>query len=428
MNHSDSERVAAVCERMGLEETSDHTNTDLLIFNTCSVRQAAEDKIFGLARLVKDLKSKKPDLQVIITGCMVLRGEGKRHEDWQKTLHERIPWADHLIPIKEMHNLPERLKDWLEVEDNAINEYFAIPPRYRSPVEAFIPISTGCDHFCTFCIVPFSRGREERRDAKSIIGEVKDLVERGYKDITLLGQIVNRWENPDTDSDIKTFPDLIRAINSIEGDFWFSFVSSHPNYMSEELIDTIARSKHCRPYFHFALQSGNDQMLRRMNRRHTIKEFVEICNKIKRNVPFLNLSTDIIVGFPGETKEQFLDTKRTMEELEFDMAYISEFSPRSNTAASLMKDDVPREIKQERKKILNDEVLAKTALKKNQQMIGRKFRAILRKVQDNLLHAKTENFKDITLSSPLSPRKEGEFVTVLIQNCNSWGLQGKIVE
>lgn len=423
MNHSDSERIVSVCNSLGLKKVDDYSSADVLIFNTCSVKQAAEDRILGLGKIVGDLKATNPDLQVVITGCMVLRGSGKRQEDWSKKLHNQMPWADYFIPIKHIHTLGTHLKG---IDSSiGIDEYFTIPPRYKSEHEAFVPISTGCDHYCTFCIVPFSRGREVRRDANSIIGEVNKLIEQGYKDITLLGQIVNRWENPDKGSDIQTFADLLKAIDDIKGDFWFTFLSSHPNYMTDELIDVMAKSKHGRPYFHFALQSGNDEMLRKMNRRHTIKEFYRICDTLYKRIPFLNLSTDIIVGYPGETKQHFLDTFEVMKKLKFDMAYISQFSPRSGTAGSLIKDDVPRKDKNERKRILNDTILTHTALEKNRKMVGKTFKTIVRKIEDDKLIGKTINFKDVTVPNRQNI-KEGEFVDIEITHANSWGLKGEI--
>lgn len=464
MNHSDSERFATVVEEIGYEPTASYTEADLIVFNSCSVRQKAEDRILGLGKKMNSLKEKNPDLKLILTGCMARRtwkGASKTGSPIQMTqqsredeLKEQMPWIDIVIETKDFGKLPQKLGIKQEINDSP-EHYLSYTPMYKNDFQAFVPISTGCDHFCTYCIVPFSRGGEVCRDASSIISEIEELVAKGYKDITLLGQTVNRWINPIYDEEIKKgliantripelntklmknplcddpkdFLQLLQRLDEIEGEWWMTFVSSHPNYMTEELILFLSNSNHFRPYLHFALQSGSDHILKRMNRRHDIDEFIEKTLKFKEIIPGVGISTDVIVGFPGETEADFMETAKVMEQLEFDMAFLSEFSPRSGTAAALVKDNIEHKEKERRKTYLNDEVLAKTALKNNEKMVGTKQKVLVERYNEQYkqLHGRTGNFKETRIINSQDKKLVGEFVEVEIISCSPWALEAKII-
>lgn len=462
MNHSDSERFATIMEDIDYIPTSEYKDADLVVFNSCSVKQKAEDRILGLGKNMKKLKEVNPDLKIVLTGCMARRtwqGVSKTGSPIQMTqksreeqLKKRMPWVDIVIETKDFGKIPQKLGIKVDFNENP-EHYLSFNPTYQNNFQAFVPISTGCDHFCTFCIVPFARGGEICRDANSIILEVENLIRSGYKDITLLGQTVNRWINPEYDEEMKQgmiantkinglnenlmdnqncnepkdFLQLLQRLDAIPGDWWMTFVSSHPNYMTEELIKFLAESKHFRPYLHFALQTGSNSMLKRMNRRHTIEEFIEKTKLFKKIIPGVGLSTDIIVGFPGETKEQFEDTKKVMLELEFDMAFISEFSPRKGTAAGLLKDDILHDLKEERKRILNDDVLAKSAKANNEKMLGTTQKVLVEKVTKIGLSGRTGNYKDTQIINSKDKNLIGQFVSVKITSCTPWALTAELI-
>ncbi len=465
MNHSDSERFANVVEKIGYSPTEDFETADLIVFNSCSVRQKAEDRISGLRPQIERLKSQNPELKIILSGCMARRtwrGVTKTgsplqmtHDDRESELKKQMPWIDFVLETKEFGKLPQKLGMQMKIEDEP-STYLSYTPKYKSNFQAFVPISTGCDHFCTFCIVPFARGGEVNRPADEIVHEIENLVYCGYKDVTLLGQTVNRWINPKNEEELKQgmiantqipelntkpiknltdeprdFLQLLEVLDGTEGDWWMTFVSSHPNYMTDELIEFIGKSvkenKHMRPYLHFALQSGNDEILKRMNRRYTSDQFKTRVEKMKKEIPGLSISTDIIVGFPGESEEQFQDTVKIMEDLEFDMAYINEYSPRKGTASGLLKDDVPHAEKTRRKNYLNDEVLAKSAHKKNAAMVGTIQKVLITKIDKEQIKGQTKNMKDVKIT--LDKSKEinvGDFAEVEITNSSNWALEGKL--
>ncbi len=479
MNHSDSERFASVVEGIGYRPTESYRDADLVVFNSCSVRQKAEDRILGLGRKVGELKATNPELKIVLTGCMARRtwqGVSKTgspiqmtQESREEQLQKQMPWVDIVLETKDFGKLPQRLGMNVEFKE-APEHYLSYTPMYKNDFQAFVPISTGCDHFCTYCIVPFARGGEVCRDADSIFDEIATLVASGYKDITLLGQTVNRWINPKFDAEIKQgniantripglnekllsnpgeeeardFLQLLQKLDQIPGEYWVSFVSSHPNYMTRELIEFLAQSTHMRPYLHFALQSGSDAILKRMNRRYDVADFSEKTKYFKQILPGVSISTDIIVGFPGETEEQFMETARVMETLEFDMAYLSEFSPRTGTAAGLLKDDIPHAEKERRKTYLNDEVLAKTALKNNKKLVGTKQVVLIEKKLKEGWRGKTASYKDVRVSnsklemlnsneiqnsktSKTNIDLIGQFIEVEITGCSAWALTGTVI-
>jgi len=302
MNKSDSERIAAGLKNKGYQAASKENEADLIVVNMCSVRQSAVDRVFGVAK-------KFPKSKIVLTGCILKKDK---------------------VKFREMFN---------EIWEK---------PQKTSVVSKFIPISSGCNNACTYCAVPLTRGRLICRPAKKILAEVKMAVKNKIKEISLLGQNVNDYRFGKIN-----FARLLRLVNDIPGDFKIRFMSPHPAYFTDELINTMARCKKVAHYLNLPVQSGDNEILKRMNRPYTVSQYKNLIKKIRKKMPNINLSTDIIVGFPRETKKQFENTVKLFKKLKFNMAYISKYSPRSGTAAFKLKDNVPIKEKKRRWKILN---------------------------------------------------------------------------
>lgn len=445
-NISDSERVAAVLELASFQKARGEEHADVLVYNTCSVRQAAEDRVFGRNKRFRELRAKRPHLKVVLTGCMM------HHR--ANVLKSRLPEVDIFIPIRDLMHLPEKLGKKIQEQPE---EYLSFTPQYTSTFRAYVPISFGCNNFCTFCIVPFSRGREYSRPAEEILSEVRILVEKNYKEIWLLGQNVNSygitelaqktvWDNktrkgaaPQIQEGRMTFADLLRAVNAVSGDFWIRFTSPHPKDFSDDLISAIAECKKMQPYINLPVQSGDNEVLGRMNRTYTRERYLALVEKIRAKNPDIAISTDTIVGFPGETEEQFQNTIALYKEIGFDMAFISEYSQREKTAAALaFKDDVPREVKKERRERLTD-VLRESALVHNKRLIGTTTRVLADEQKNNKFFGKTPENKTVALKlvqhsvlNKKTPSVEqaltiGNFVNVKITEAESWRLVGEII-
>lgn len=449
MNESDSERLAAVLENAGYKKSPSLEHADLVAYNTCSVRQKAEDRVFGANKVVARLKQKNPRLKVMLTGCMVHYGE--------RELKKRLPKFDIFLNIKDIPRLPSILG----INKNSLaKEYLEINPSVNSKFSAFVPISYGCDNFCSYCIVPFARGGEYSRPAKEILAEIKSAVKKGYKEIWLLGQNVNSyglrdktyWANkkignpstgllqlrsgqvragkkPAIEKRRISFADLIKEIDKIDGDFWLRFTSPHPKDFSNELIEALAKSKHFKHYLNLPIQSGDNTILRKMNRFYTAADYQKLVKNLKLKMPDLSLSTDIIVGFPGETKKQFQNTARVFKKIGFDMAYISKYSPRPKTvAARKYKDDVPLKEKKRRFDVLND-ILRTSGLKNNQKYFGKTMPILIDQIKDGAAFGKTETYKTVKLSAPrnLAKKLPGKTVNVKITKIRDFSLEGKII-
>lgn len=433
MNESDSERVAAVCESMGYRPVEEGQIANLYVLNTCSIRQKAEDRVLGMGKKFFKFKKDNSDTKVILTGCMAKRdvrqGFEKSkvyQEKYEGKLKKQMPWLDFVLEISDIHKLPEVLGEIVEAKSD---EYFAVTPKYNSKFQAFVPISTGCNKFCTFCIVPFTRGEEVYRPYEQIKKEVEDLVKAGFKEITLLGQNVNSWkskiegdlivpvpkfrktkveEKRVEEENFMDFADLMENLAEIPGDFWLRFTSSHPYDINPRLIDVVAQKPKIAKQFHFALQSGSNSVLKRMNRHYTIEEFKEKVNLIKKTIPDVAVTTDIIVGFCGETDTEFQETIEVCKELKFDQIFISEYSQREGTiAAKFYKDDIAREVKIKRKEEL-DKVLKEGVEENNKKLIGTKQKVLI--TRDKIknregVFGKTTHGKDVLIVIPVSESK-----------------------
>jgi len=372
-------------------------------------------------------------------------------------LLKRFPELDLIIGPRELGRFQEILKE-IDRRSGNLQEfkqsgstanYFKIQPHHSSTYQAYVPIMTGCNNFCSYCAVPYTRGREQSCSADDIIKEIHQLVKQGYKEIILLGQNVNSYQgkissklktqyqslfkkhsSKNTQLDIIDFPTLLKIIDSISGDYWLNFVSSHPKDLSTELIQCFKKLKHLTPYLHLALQSGSDKILQAMNRHYTAKTYLKLIDKVRQVQPNIAVTTDIIVGYPGETKKDFQATVNLMRQIKFDMAYIAQYSPRPNTAAAKLNDNISKIEKKRREKILT-ETLKQTALFHNQQLINQSIDVLIEKYnqqQKNFL-GHTYQFKHvkIKLDKPIRGYKKfiGQFILTKITHATPWALEGK---
>lgn len=318
MNKSDSERIAAVLENTGYQPALKMNEADLILVNMCSVRQSAVDRVYGKIKDFAKLKAQNSKLKTILTGC-ILKSDRKK---FRKAFD--LIWNN--------------------------KNYFDILPKYQTNFRAFIPISNGCNNFCTYCVVPFTRGPLVCRDHNEILKESKNVIQKGFKEIWLLGQNVNDYTSP-IDFTVN-FAKLLRMVNDIPGNFKIRFISPNPKNFSNELIEVMAESEKVAKYLNLPVQSGDNEILKKMRRPYAVSQYKNLVKKIRQKIPEINLSTDVIVGFPGETQKQFENTVKLFKEIKFNMAYIAKYSPRPGTAAFQMKDNVPLKEKKRREKIL----------------------------------------------------------------------------
>lgn len=342
MNESDSERVASVLDDSGYEKASKISEADLIVFNLCSVRQTAVDRIYGQFCAKSKINKKQ---KVILTGCIL--------EIDKKKIEDRI---DLVFDIKDMEKLKDFLnknKDWRKEFKRDTGDtqatYLKIKPKYKNKDHAFVPIMTGCDNFCSYCVVPYTRGREWSRPVDEILKEVKNLVKNGCKEIILLGQNVNSYKSETVD-----FAKFLYLLNDISGEFKISFITNHPKDINDDLIEAIQKCDKVVKHIHLPFQAGDNDILKKMNRKYTREDYLKLVKKIKKKIPNVKFSTDIIVGFPGETEEQFQKTVDIIKKVKFDLVYINKYSPRQGTLADKKyKDDIPWKEKKRRWGIIN---------------------------------------------------------------------------
>ena len=347
MNSSDSERIASVLDSLKYKQTEDMGKADLVVINACSVRQSAVDRIYGL---IEKLKKNGKRRITILTGCVLKKDKKKFSKIF-----------DYILDIKDLPKWPKILKlnkysDFCDRKNQSIGNYLDITPKYSNKFSANVPIMTGCNNFCAYCVVPYTREKEVSRPASEIILEIKNLIKNGCKKIWLLGQNVNSYGHIPCGDDrrykVVMFPKLLKMVNDIPGNFELNFISSHPKDFSDELIKTMAKCKKLSKRLNLPIQSGDDEILKKMNRPYTVAKYKNLVKKIRKAIPDISLSTDVVVGFPGETKKQFNNTVKTFKEVGFDMAYINKYSPRAGTAAAKLRDDVSWQEKKCREKIL----------------------------------------------------------------------------
>ena len=344
MNSHDSETLAGTLSHMGLEQAADRTEADLVLFNTCCIRDNAERKALGNITWLNEVKKRRPGMLIGICGCMM------QQKGMAETVLKKYPFVDLAFGTGTLYRLPEYLYQIVDEkrrvidvsrEESTIAE--GLPILRDSAFKAYINIMYGCNNFCSYCVVPYVRGRERSRSPEIILSEAKELVADGYKKITLLGQNVNSYGN-NSDFGVN-FSSLIKMIDGIEGDWHFDFMTSHPKDCTFELINTLASSKHFCGHLHLPVQSGNDRILKEMNRHYTREHYLSLIEYAKRKMPDIDLTTDIIVGFPGETYDEFRDTLSLVKEVKFDSMFTFIFSPRKGTRAAEMPDPFTKEEK-----------------------------------------------------------------------------------
>jgi tRNA-2-methylthio-N6-dimethylallyladenosine synthase len=414
MNYSDAERISSVLDSIGYKKVENEDDADIFIVVSCSVRQSAVNRIYGKIKDLKEIKTKRPFISVL-SGCIL-------KEDYKK-LEKAF---DIIFKIDDLEKLPELISQKTQNSTKESSDYLQIKPSYDSNFRAFVPISTGCNNFCTYCAVPYTRGREKSRLPEEVINEINELVKNGYKEITLLGQNVNSYGHDFGDKkDNSPFIDLLRNIDKINGKFRIYFYSNHPKDMTNDLINILPKLKHFPAYIHLPLQSGNDEVIKRMNRHYTKEEYLELTDKIKKALPNVTFTTDIIVGFPGETKKQFKDTKDVMEKVGYDMAFIAQYSPRPGTISAKLEDNISKEEKRKREDILQ-KVLSETALKNNIKLVGKKLEVLIDGQKKNQIYGRTNGFKIVEILSN-DAVKVGEFINIEVTSATPWKLKGKIL-
>ncbi|MDC7219952.1 MAG: tRNA (N6-isopentenyl adenosine(37)-C2)-methylthiotransferase MiaB [Spirochaetales bacterium] len=421
MNLSDGERLKSVLKDMGMTEADREEDANLLGMVACSVRQKAIDKVHTRIHLWKKWQKEKK-VMTFLTGCVLPEDKKKFVKDF-----------DLVFDIKDAGTLPELISGHGEVSPATVNtrELWHVDPDYASRFEAFIPIQNGCNNFCTYCAVPYTRGREESRPSAEIEEEFSALVEKGYKAITLLGQNVNSYGSERRKEEI-TFPELMDRLatkaDEAEESPWIYFTAPHPKDMSDELIEVMARHKSAAKQIHLPIQSGDDKILKEMNRRYTVDHYRQIVTKVRKAMPEATLFTDIIVGFPGETEEQFENTARMMEEFQFNMAFIAMYSPRPGAKSTEWQDDIPQEVKKDRFHRLS-EIMQKSAVAWNEALVGQEVTALVsgRSRKGDKYAGRTEGMISIQFESE---REDliGQFVKLKVTGVHGISLSGEIIE
>jgi tRNA-2-methylthio-N6-dimethylallyladenosine synthase len=421
MNQSDAERMETILQGMGFSAVEKREEADLIFIITCSVRQSAEDRLYGLVRELNKLKKKNPHLLLGVTGCMAGR-------DIDGKIRRRLAAVDLFFPIREMVNLPAMIAEkrpGLFPLSPPDGDYLLLRPKYREKHKVYVTIQTGCNKFCSYCVVPYARGREVCRSVRDILDEIKKLAASGCLEITLLGQAVNNYFAPDPENFSKVnpyrnhFAALLWEINQIPGLRRLHWTAPHPKHMTDEVIDALTLPLQVN-YLHLPAQSGDNGVLRRMNRRHTREEYLEIIEKVRTKRPDIALGTDLIVGFCGESEEQFERTLDLFRRCDFDISYHARYSPRPGTlAARVFRDDVPREEKKRRWQKVQD-LMVETTRRKNQKYLGRIVSVLVDRCENGVCWGNTNEMKLASFSGP--PDLVGRIVEMKVERAEVWVL------
>lgn len=424
MNEEDSEKLSGMLIPMGYKRTENKETANIIIFNTCCVRENAEQKVDGNIGALKTMKKQKPNLIIAVTGCMM------QQDGMAKHIITKFPFVDIIIGTHNAYKFPEYLKriqdgetPIVEIWDKEENIIEGIPIDRESNIKGFVTIMYGCNNFCTYCIVPYVRGRERSRNPEDIISEIETMVAKGYKEITLLGQNVNSYGkglSPEIN-----FAQLLRRINNIEDLERLRFMTSHPKDLSNEVIKVIAESDKLCEQVHLPVQSGSTNLLNKMNRHYDREQYLELVNNIKNTIPNVGLSTDIIVGFPGETEEDFAQTLSLMEEVKFDLAFTYLYSKRKGTPADEMLDQIPEDVKHERFNRLI-QVVNRNCAEKNRAYVGKIVEVLVEgysKNDESKLTGRTRTGKLVNFEG--NYKAIGELVSVQITNAHSFSLIGE---
>ena len=438
MNKSDTERMLGMLSNIGYDEVKEPEKADLLMVNTCSIRQLSEDKAFSQLGVWGKWKQDGKDIKIGICGCVAQQKANK--------VFSRAPYVDFVLGTHKIYSLPEIIKrinngervcectETNATEDNIAKEYNI--ERVKG-VNAWIPITEGCNNFCTYCIVPYTRGRERSRLPEIILKEAKDALNSGFKEITLLGQNVDSYGKdfptklPERE-ELKNYrlAQLLRDLNAIEGNFRIRFVTSYPTDITDELIETVVELDKVCEYFHIPMQSGSSEVLKAMNRRYDRETYAKIVKKVRQMVPDVTITSDFIAGFPGETEEQFKETLTAIDEFELDYCNVAAYSPREKTVAAKWVDKfIPEDVKNERFQRLNHKI-QENCLKSNLKYVGREMEVLVESFYEHkgkmINSGKTRNFK--TVHIPCDKDLTGQFINVKISGAKTWYLKGELVK
>ena len=436
MNEEDSEKLSGMLKRIGYTRTENKEEAGIILFNTCCVRENAENKVFGNLGALKKLKKKNPDLIIGICGCMM------QQEGMADRILKEFPYVNIIFGTHNAYKFPEYLNR-VRTEGVQIKEIFnketdiveGLPIDRESSVKAFVTIMYGCNNFCTYCIVPYVRGRERSRKPEDILKEIRELVAQGYKEITLLGQNVNSYLRVEKEKNIEfeeyegvnSFATLLRAVNKIEGIERIRFVSPHPKDFTDDVIDAIAECEKVCKLVHLPLQSGSTNVLKIMNRKYTKEQYLNLVQKMKSKIPNLKLSTDIIVGFAGETEEDFEDTLDVVEKVNFEQVYMFIYSRRVGTPGDKMENQIPEEIKHKRFDRLK--ALVESQIEKNnKEYVGTKQKVLVEgksKNNSSMLTGRTDSNKVVVFEG--EETLINKIIELEIVSEHMWYLKGKII-
>ena len=431
LNENDSEKISGMIEEMGYTRTDKIEEADLIAFNTCCVRENAEDRLFGKLGEVKKYKEEKGTI-IAIGGCMM------QEKHMVEKLKKSYPFFDIVFGPHTLYKFPEdvyntlttrkRIEDILDIDGEIIE---GLPIRRDDKIKASVAIMNGCNNFCTYCIVPYVRGRERSRKAEDIIKEIEDLAQEGYKEITLLGQNVNSYmrverEKGEDVGQIDSFAKLLRKVNEIPGIERIRFISPHPKDFTDDVIEAIRDCDKVCKIIHLPLQSGSSKVLKDMNRKYTEEQYLQLVDKMKNKIPNVAFSTDIIVGFPGETEEDFEDTLDVVEKVCFEQVFMFIYSRRVGTPADKMENQVPEKIKHERFTRLKELVESQIELN-NKKFVGTKQKVLVEgksKTNENMLTGRTDTNKVVNFEGP--DELIGKMVDLKIASEHMWYLKGEI--
>lgn len=427
MNKSDSERMAGMLSHFGYTQTNKPKQADLLIINTCSIRQLSEDKAYSYVGVWSKWKKSRPDLKIAICGCVA--------QQYNEKLLKRFPQVDLVIGTRSFYKLPELIQKInngeriCDIEDAFSYKENNYNISRISGYNAWVPISEGCNNFCTYCIVPYVRGRERSRSMEVIKQEVADALKQGFKEITLLGQNVDSWGKDFKDENLR-LGDLLRELNALDYEFRIRFVTSYPTDITDDVIKAVQECEKVCEYFHIPMQSGNTEVLKAMNRRYTREQYGEIVNKIRKTFEDVTITSDFIAGFPGETQEQFEDTLSAIDEFGLDYSNTAAYSPRKGTIAAKWTDKfLDEETKKSRLALLNEKN-REACLKSNQKAVGRIYEVLIEGFEENenriILTSKSRNNKYVHFKG--EKNMVGHFAMVKITEASTWHLVGELIE
>lgn len=425
MNERDSETLAGILADLGYTRTASVEEADLILFNTCCVRETAERKIYGRLNELRPLKKKRPDLLIGVGGCMA-------QKDKERVL-TKAPHVDFVFGTHNIQELPELISKAAALSEPLVQVWeegqvplVDLPAQREGKLKAYVTITYGCTNFCTYCIVPYVRGKERSRPPQDIIQEVTELAQEGYKEVTLLGQNVNTYGR-DLGTGV-SFAQLLREVNQVEGIQRIRYTTSHPRDFTAEIIAAVRDCDKVCEHFHLPIQAGSNRILQRMNRGYTREEYLQLVERIREEVPDCSITTDIIVGFPGEEEEDFAATLDIVRQVRFDNAFTFVFSPRSGTPAAKMKEQVPEDVKKERLNRLM-ELQDRISRDINEELRGKELEVLVEgtsKKEEKILTSRTRTNKLV-----LFPGEEdlmGELVTVRITRPQTWNLYGELVK